>query len=106
MRFSKKSITGSALPAREAGRDSATIGIAGRVSRASQEPQDWLAQMQAWETLGATHLSLRTGAQRSLQEHIDALRRFKEVMAEGESGHLHLYNRERAAGHEESGSKL
>jgi hypothetical protein len=39
--------------------------------------------MQAWETLGATHLSVRTdrGAQRSPQEHINALRRFKEVIA-------------------------
>jgi probable F420-dependent oxidoreductase len=69
--------------AREAGRDPAAIGIEGRVSLASQEPQDWLAQMQAWETLGATHLSVRTdrGAQRSPQEHINALRRFKEVTA-------------------------
>jgi len=67
--------------AREAGRDPAAIGIEGRVSLASQEPQDWLAQMQAWETLGATHLSVRTGAQHSPQEHIDALQRFKEGMA-------------------------
>jgi hypothetical protein len=72
--------------AREAGRDPAAIGIEGRVSLVSQEPQDWLAQMQAWETLGATHLSVRTdrGAQRSPQEHIDALRRFKEVIAQTE----------------------
>jgi probable F420-dependent oxidoreductase len=46
--------------AREAGRDPAAIGLEGRVSLASQEPQDWRAQMQAWETLGAIHLSVRT----------------------------------------------
>jgi len=38
--------------AREAGRDPAAIAIEGRVSLVSQEPQDWLAQMQAWKTLG------------------------------------------------------
>ena len=38
--------------AREAGRDPVAIGIEGRVSLASQEPQDWRTQMQAWETLG------------------------------------------------------
>lgn len=66
--------------AREAGRDPARIGIEGRVTMASQDPQDWHAQMRAWETLGATHLSLRTGQGRQLspQEHIAALRRFKE----------------------------
>jgi hypothetical protein len=106
MKFSKKSMTWSARPAREAGRDPATTGIEGRLSWVSQEPQDWLAPMQAWETLGAPHLSVRTGAQRSPQEHIDALRRFKAVMAAGESGPLHLYTRERAAGHAERGSKL
>src|SRR5574341_671400 len=74
----QEAITRMRAYAREAGRDPAAIGIEGRVSLASQEPQDWLAQMQAWETLGATHLSLRTdrGVQHSPQAHIDALRRF------------------------------
>src|ERR671929_75206 len=78
----QEAITRMRAYAREAGRDPAAIGIEGRVSLASQEPQDWLAQMQAWETLGATHLSVRTdrGAQDSPQAHIDALRRLKEVM--------------------------
>src|SRR6266849_4911403 len=77
----QEAITRMRTYAREAGRDPAAIGIEGRVSLASQAPQDWLAQMQTWETLGATHLSVRTdrGAQRSPQEHIDALRQFKEV---------------------------
>ena len=79
----QEAITRMRTYAREAGRDPAAIGIEGRVSLASQEPQDWRTQMQAWETLGATHLSVRTdrGAQRSPQEHINALRRFKEAMA-------------------------
>ena len=79
----QEAITRMRAYAHEAGRDPAAIGIEGRVSLSSQEPQDWLAQMQAWETLGATHLSIRTDrdAQRSPQEHIHALRRFKEAMA-------------------------
>jgi alkanesulfonate monooxygenase SsuD/methylene tetrahydromethanopterin reductase-like flavin-dependent oxidoreductase (luciferase family) len=79
----QEAITRMRTYAREAGRDPAAIGIEGRVSLASQEPEDWRAQMQDWETLGATHLSVRTdrGAQRSPQEHINALRRFKEVTA-------------------------
>ena len=50
---------------------------------AGQGPQEWLAQMQAWQEVGATHVSVGTGGGvvKSPQEHIDALRRFKEVVA-------------------------
>ena len=51
--------------AHEASRDPAAIGIEGRVSLVSQDPQDWRAQMQAWETLGATHLSVEPTEVRS-----------------------------------------
>jgi probable F420-dependent oxidoreductase len=68
--------------ARETGRDPADIGIEGRVTVAGRTPQDWLAQVKAWEELGATHLSAGTGggALKSPQEHINALRQFKEAM--------------------------
>ena len=68
--------------AREAGRDPAAIGIEGRVAVAGKGPQEWIAQVKEWEDLGATHLSVGTGggALRSPQEHIEALRRFNEVM--------------------------
>jgi probable F420-dependent oxidoreductase len=68
--------------AREAGRDPATIGLEGRVTMAGKGPQDWLAQVKAWEDLGATHLSVGTGGGglKSPQEHIDAMRHCKEVM--------------------------
>jgi probable F420-dependent oxidoreductase len=68
--------------AREAGRNPAAIGIEGRVAVAGRAPQDWLAQVKAWEELGATHLSVGTGGGglKSPQDHIDALRRFKEAM--------------------------
>ena len=68
--------------ARAAGRDPASIGLEGRVALAGQEPQGWLAQRQAWEEVGATQLAVATGGAgwRSPQEHINALRRFQEVM--------------------------
>jgi probable F420-dependent oxidoreductase len=68
--------------AREAGRDPAVIGIEGRVAVAGKGPQDWITQARTWEELGATHLSVGTsgGGLRSPQEHIDAIRRCKEVI--------------------------
>lgn len=68
--------------AREAGRDPATIGMEGRVTVAGKGPQDWMADAKAWETLGATHLSVGTGGGglSSPNAHIDALRRVKEVL--------------------------
>jgi hypothetical protein len=66
----------------QSGRDPAAIGIGGRVAVAGRTPQDWLAQVRAWEALGAIYLSVGTGGGRlkSPQEHIAALRRFKETM--------------------------
>jgi probable F420-dependent oxidoreductase len=68
--------------AKEAGRDPAAIGLEGRVTVPGKGPQDWIAQVNAWEELGATHLSVGTGGGglRSPQEHIDAIRRVKEVL--------------------------
>jgi probable F420-dependent oxidoreductase len=68
--------------ARQAGRDPAAIGIEGRVAVAGKAVPDWLAQVKAWEALGASHLSVGTsgGVLKSAQEHIEALRRFKEAM--------------------------
>lgn len=68
--------------AREAGRDPSRIGMEGRLSLSGTEPRAWRQQVQAWEELGATHLSVGTGgsARRSPQEHIDALQQFKKVM--------------------------
>jgi probable F420-dependent oxidoreductase len=69
--------------AREAGRDPASIGIEGRINVARRQPDDWRKDAEAWERLGATHLSVNTmGASlRSPQEHINAIRQFKEAVA-------------------------
>jgi probable F420-dependent oxidoreductase len=69
--------------AREAGRDPASIGIEGRISVARRQPDDWRKDAEAWERLGATHLSVNTmgAGLRSPQEHINAIRQFKEAVA-------------------------
>jgi len=67
--------------AREAGRDPMSIGVRGRVLIApGTGPEDWVTGMKQWEEAGATHLNVATGAVglKSPQEHIDAIRRFKE----------------------------
>ena len=68
--------------AKEAGRDPAAIGIEGRISVAGQGPEEWMAEAKGWEELGATHLTVGTGASRlnSPDQYIEAIRRFKEVM--------------------------
>ena len=67
---------------REAGRDAATIGIEGRIAIARGTPDIWAKQAQAWQALGATHLSVNTmrAGLRSPAEHIAAIRRFKDVV--------------------------
>ena len=43
-------------------------------------PEDWVTSMKQWEEAGATHISVGTGGLgfKSPQEHIDAIRRFKD----------------------------
>jgi probable F420-dependent oxidoreductase len=67
--------------AKEAGRDPDALGVQGRVvmSRGSNA-EDWIASMKQWEGIGATYISVGTGGLgfESPQEHIDAIRRFKD----------------------------
>lgn len=69
--------------AREAGRDPSSIGIEARITLATGTPDDWAKSLAAWRDLGATHVSLNTmgGGFTSLDQHVEALRRFKEVTA-------------------------
>ena len=66
--------------AREVGRDPASIGIDGRVRVAGSDPEEWITEVKTWEELGATHLTLVTAPDdpKSSDQHIDAIRRFKE----------------------------
>jgi probable F420-dependent oxidoreductase len=67
----------------EAGRDPAAIGIEGRVSVREGTPEDWRREVEEWQNIGATHLSVNTmgAGLSSPREHIDAIRRFKEAVA-------------------------
>lgn len=67
--------------AQAAGRDPSDIGIGAVVWREDKTPGDWQREVEGWKALGATHLTFGTAdfGVSSLEEHIDALRRFKEV---------------------------
>jgi probable F420-dependent oxidoreductase len=64
----------------EAGRDPGTIGLEPRLRYLDGNPDQWNAQITAWKTLGATHLSINTMYEgfSTPQEHIKAIRTFKE----------------------------
>jgi probable F420-dependent oxidoreductase len=66
---------------RDEGRDVSEVGIEGMVTVADSTPQEWAGQASAWEELGATHLSVNTAGAgfTSPEQHIDALRRFKDA---------------------------
>ena len=66
-----------------AGRDPATLGLEGRLGVGGKQPEEWLAEVKAWEDLGATHLCIETrrAGLRSIDEHIDAFRRLKAAVA-------------------------
>jgi probable F420-dependent oxidoreductase len=68
---------------REAGRDVGDVGIEGRFSIASTTPDDWGGAVEDWRSLGATHFGLNTmgAGLASPRDHIEAIRRFKEVVA-------------------------
>ena len=66
--------------AQEAHRPATAVGLEGRVRLAGTSPEDWLAELTAWSTVGATHISAGTGGQDlSPDQHIDAMRRLKDV---------------------------
>ncbi len=68
---------------REAGRDPSAVGIEARVNASSGTLDEWLRQTEGWRNLGATHISINTmGARfKSPEEHIEAIRRYKEAVA-------------------------
>ena len=76
--------------AEEAGRDPATIGIDTRVSAAGDEGE-WRDTVRFWKSCGVTHLTLANYYQsghlrriegRSLADHIAAMRRYRNAVAD------------------------
>ena len=67
--------------AEDAGRDPAAIGVEGAVGVAAGANAEWLADVDAWEGVGATHLCLRTlGADLDAAGHLAALRAAREAL--------------------------
>jgi probable F420-dependent oxidoreductase len=72
---------------RNAGRDPAALGVEGRITLGPEAdgrnaPQRWLDELEAWKSLGASHVCLNTmKAGLAGAAHIGALRRFQEATA-------------------------
>jgi probable F420-dependent oxidoreductase len=68
--------------AQEAGRDPAAIGIEGRINFGAGTPDTWAQEAEAWQKVGATHLSVNTmrAGLGSPEAHIKAIRQFKEAV--------------------------
>jgi probable F420-dependent oxidoreductase len=66
--------------AEEAGRDPNAIGIEGRISYGQGSPDTWLRELDAWQKLGATHVSFNTmkAGLNGPAAHIEAIRRFEK----------------------------
>jgi len=67
----------------EAGRDPSAVGIEARMNASDGDLDEWIRQTEGWRDLGATHISINTmGAGfKSPDEHIEAIRRYKEAVA-------------------------
>jgi probable F420-dependent oxidoreductase len=68
--------------AAEAGRDPATLGIEARVNASSGDSRAWGQQTEAWQELGATHISFNTmgAGYTSLDQHLEALLAYAEAV--------------------------
>lgn len=66
---------------REAGRDPGSVPVEGRV-QARVGPERWKADVQAFREMGMTSVELTTmgAGYRSVDEHLDALRRFRRLV--------------------------
>lgn len=66
---------------REEGRDPAKVPVEGRLPAAKSGPEEWKRSIQAFAEMGVTRVELNTmgAGYRDLDEHLDALRRFRDV---------------------------
>jgi probable F420-dependent oxidoreductase len=71
--------------AKDAGRDPADLPLEGRVRIGGRAPEDWMQQVQAWQSLGASQFiaEAREAGLRFPDEHLAALQQFKEVLVGG-----------------------
>ncbi len=68
--------------ARDAGRDPATLPLEGRVHLSGKTEDEWATNVRGWQDLGATSIIVeaRGGGLRFPDQHLDAMRRFKDVI--------------------------
>ena len=66
----------------EFGRDRKTFGIDPWIPIQGLSKDEWRERVEAWRTLGATHVAIDTmrAGFKSPQEHIDAIRSFRDVL--------------------------
>jgi probable F420-dependent oxidoreductase len=66
---------------REEGRDPANVPVEGRLPAAKSGPEDWKQGIDAFQQMGMTSVELNTmgAGYRTIDEHLDALRRFREL---------------------------
>ena len=67
---------------KSAGRAPDSVGIEGRINYGSGNEDEWNRLAAAWDEAGATHLSVNTmkSGLQGPDEHIEAIRRFKEAI--------------------------
>jgi probable F420-dependent oxidoreductase len=66
---------------REEGRDPASVPVEGRLPAAKSGPEEWKRGIDAFREMGMTSVELNTmgAGYRDLDEHLDALRRFRDL---------------------------
>jgi hypothetical protein len=67
---------------REEGRDPVSVPVEGRLPAAKSAPEDWKRGIDAFRQMGMTAVELNTmgAGYRTVDEHLDALRRFRDLV--------------------------
>ena len=66
-----------------AGRDPSAVGIEGRIRIDNKQPEDWVDEAKGWQALGAVSITVeaRRGGLSGVEDHIEAIARFREALA-------------------------
>ena len=69
---------------RASGRDESEVGIEGRIRIDNKKPEDWVDEAKGWQELGAAGITVeaRRGGLSGVGQHIDAIVRFREALAD------------------------
>ena len=69
---------------RASGRKESDVGIEGRIRIDNKQPEDWVDEARGWQELGAVSITVeaRRGGLQGVEEHIDAIVRFREALSD------------------------